>query len=137
MAKEVLSCAAAPCKSCPYRQDAPSGLWAAHEYDKLPAYDGAIVEQAFSGATGVFLCHQRDGHLCAGWIATHGADNLLAIRMLPITGGSLDPSVWDYESPVPVFASGQEACEHGKRDIEEPGNAAQRMMTRLMRKIGE
>jgi hypothetical protein len=29
-----------PCSTCPYRRDAPSGLWAASEYDLLPGLDG-------------------------------------------------------------------------------------------------
>jgi hypothetical protein len=125
-----LTCSAAPCKSCPYRRDVPSGVWDASEYDKLPRYDGEIIEQATQGALGVFMCHQNDGHLCAGWIAAHGADNLLAIRM---NNPKIADSVWDYESPVPVFASGQEACDHGKRDMAKPDDGARRVITRLLR----
>jgi hypothetical protein len=128
---DPLMVAKAPCKSCPYRQDVPSGLWHEHEYDKLPAYDGDIPEQLAKGAWGMFDCHQRDGHLCAGWIATHGAGNLLAMRLgtWPVA-----PEVWAYQSPVPVFTSGQEACAHGKRDIERPKARALAMIGRLMRK---
>jgi hypothetical protein len=129
-----LKCAAAPCKSCPYRRDTPSGVWEAHEYDKLPAFDGEIAAQAFRGAFGVFMCHQRDGCLCAGWVATHGAHNLLALRL---GVEKIDPSVWDYRCPVPVFGSGQEAADHGKRDIDRPGESATRMVNRLAKKIGD
>lgn len=125
------SCAKAPCATCPYRQDVPSGVWAADEYEKLPRYDGEIAEQLFSGAMGVFDCHQRDGQLCAGWIATHGAHNLLAMRMIR---EPVDPAVWDYESPVPVFSSGREAADHGMRDIDNPGPAALAAVARLERK---
>jgi len=124
--------AKAPCKSCPYRCDVPSGVWAEHEYEKLPRYDGEIAEQVFNGAWGVFDCHQRDGNLCAGWVACHGADNLLAFRM---TREEIAPEVWGYESPVPVFKSGEEAAAHGLRDIENPGVWAQSMINRLMRKL--
>lgn len=124
--------AKAPCKSCPYRRDVPSGVWAEDEYHKLPRYDGEIAEQVFNGAWGVFDCHQRDGHLCAGWVACHGADNLLAFRM---TREDIAPEVYDYKSPVPVFSSGQESCDHGLKDIREPGAAAKRTITRLSRKL--
>ena len=115
-----MNCAKAPCKSCPYRKDVPSGLWHSDEYDKLPEYDGSIAEQAMNGATSVFMCHQQDGRLCAGWVATHKSE-LLALR---IRASDIDASVWDYESPVPVFSSGKDASDHGKRDIVEPSVAA-------------
>jgi hypothetical protein len=125
--------AKAPCKSCPYRRDVPSGVWAGSEYDKLPTYDGSISEQAFKDAFQLFGCHQQDGCLCAGWVGTHGAHNLLAMRL---AGEKIDPAVWGYESPVPLFASGQEACDHGKRQIEQPDPKAKRIVKRLTRKLG-
>jgi hypothetical protein len=123
--------AKAPCASCPYRQDVPSGVWDASEYKKLPTYDGSIMEQLSKGATKLFGCHQKDGCLCAGWVATHGASDLLAMRL---HGESIPPEVWSYESPVPVFASGREAAEHGMREIEAPPVAAKRVIDRLQRK---
>lgn len=121
--------AKAPCKSCPYRRDVPSGVWHESEYDKLPRYDGEVISQLLAGAAGLFMCHQKDGHLCAGWIATHGVDNLLALRMSPVA-----PEVWDYECPVPVFASGAEAAAHGMAEILNPAPLAQRTIGRLARK---
>jgi hypothetical protein len=123
--------AKAPCKSCPYRKDVPSGVWHAEEYAKLSAYDGEIIEQVMKGGTGLFMCHQRDGCLCAGWVGAHGTDNLLALRL-----HAVHPSTWDYSSPIPLFASGEEAAEHGMRDIEQPGQKAVRIMDRLAHKHG-
>jgi hypothetical protein len=122
----------APCKSCPYRCDVPSGVWAENEYDKLPQYDGEIIEQLGKGGTALFLCHQRDNNLCAGWLATHGSDNLLAMRL---HGHQVKEEVWGYESPVPVWSSGQEACDHGKAEIEEPGRKATKVIDRLTRTL--
>lgn len=119
-----------PCPSCPYRRDVPSGLWDASEYDKLPAYDGEIADQAMAGATGLFDCHQRTGELCAGWAGCHDMYNNLAVRL---HAADIDPSVYEYESPVPLFASGAEAAEHGKRDIDEPGEDAQELIGKLTR----
>jgi Family of unknown function (DUF6283) len=126
-ASTLLTCAVRPCASCPYRKDVPSGIWSKHEYDKLPAYDGDLLEQAFNHATAVFLCHQRDGHLCAGWVAAHGPDNLLALRF----DRAVHPSVFDYTTDVPVFKSGAEARDHGLRDLEQPGKKAQRLVNKL------
>lgn len=119
-----------PCGSCPYRTDVASGVWAQDEYEKLPKYDGEIIDQLQSGSTGVFLCHQKDGRLCAGWLACHGTDNLLALRL----HRDLDPAVFDYATDVPVFSSGAEAAAHGMRDIEKPGEKASRTIRGLMKK---
>jgi hypothetical protein len=96
-----------PCPSCPYREDCPSGVWSAEEYDKLTAYDGEIHEQAMAGGVKRFGCHQADGHLCSGWVGhrEHPSD-LLAIRMGLLNGG-VDPATLDYTTDVPLFPSGR------------------------------
>jgi len=125
------TCAKAPCKSCPYRCDVPSGMWAKEEYDKLKAYDGDIGEQLTKNAVALFDCHQRDGQLCAGWVATHKPQTLLAVRL---HSRDIAPEVFDYSSPVPVFSSGEEAAKHGMRDIRRPRAAAISAIKRLSRK---
>ncbi len=104
-----------PCGSCPYRKDAPSGMWDRSEYEKLPMYDGETMDQFAKGGTALFMCHQDDGCLCGGWLMTHDRDHLIALRLHPV-----DASVADYDPDVEVFASGQEAHDHGVRDIDEP-----------------
>jgi hypothetical protein len=123
-----LSCAAAPCKSCPYRKDVPSGIWHASEYAKLVRYD----EPTWVQPPGLFMCHQKNGRLCAGWVATHGAE-LLALR-LAASKGDVDPAVFDYASPTPVFDSGAEAAAHGLKELDAPGRRAMTTMARLTRK---
>lgn len=120
-----------PCASCPYRRDVPSGIWEAHEYDKLPRYDGSTADQVAAEAFAAFFCHTQDGHLCAGWVGCHDMRENLAIRMR----GDLDyETIVGYESPVPLFASGAEAAAHGKRDIANPRAAARRKIGHLMRR---
>ena len=125
--------AAAPCASCPYRRDAPSGVWAAEEYAKLRLYDRPAGEQP----TGVFLCHQCNGRACGGWAGCHDTDDLLALR-LAVLVGDMSPAEADatrrYVSPVPLFACGAEAAEHGMRDIDAPSPRAQQMAHRLRTK---
>jgi hypothetical protein len=120
---------AAPCKSCPYRKDVPSGVWAKQEYDKLPAYDEPMPFQPQA----LFMCHQQNGCLCSGWLASHGPGNLLAVRIGIRGTGSIDPSVERYTTKVPVFASGTEARAHGIRDIQQPDQKAQKAVARLLR----
>lgn len=116
-----------PCGSCPYRKDVPSGIWAKNEYDKLPRYDGKTWEQAPE----VFMCHQRDGCLCGGWLACHGPRELLALRF----DRNIDPSVLDYKTDVPVFESGAAARAHGIKDIKRPKAKARKMVAGLVKKI--
>lgn len=127
MDEKPLKAAAVPCGSCPYRKDVPSGIWSKHEYDKLPDYDGPTWGQCMA----LFLCHQRDGNLCAGWLACHNPRELLALR-LPFQ--NVDPSVFQYTTREPVFESGAAAREHGIRDIPTPGVKAQKMVSGLIRK---
>lgn len=126
-----LGVAKAPCKSCPYRVDVPSGIWDASEYAKLPGYDGEIVDQLAAPALGLFLCHQQDGNLCAGWLACHGAHNLLAFRL---HGRDVTPEAWNYATAVPVFRSGAEAAAHGAAGIQAPPQRAKAAIARLLRR---
>ena len=124
----MIKAAPNPCGSCPYRRDVPSGIWAVSEYDKLPSYDGETFEQV--NATNLFMCHQRDGSLCAGWLACHDPQELLACRL---HWRELDPSVFTYKTKVPVFGSGAEARRHGLRGIAAPGGRAQKMIVGLLK----
>lgn len=116
----------APCGTCPYRTDVPSGIWDWSEYVKLTKYDGETIEQLLKGGTSLFFCHQNDGHLCAGWAGCHDTDELLALRM-----NEVHPDTFGYVSPVPLFGSGAEAAAHGLMDIENPSPAAQAAITKL------
>jgi len=120
-----------PCSSCPYRRDVPSGIWQASEYDKLPAYDGDTADQVLARATGLFHCHSQPANLCAGWVGCHDMTQSFAVRF---NSRDVDPAVYDYVSPVPLFASGAEAAEHGKRDLPRPGPRAQRKIGQLLRR---
>ena len=121
----------APCGSCPYRRDVPAGIWDASEYEKLRRYDGGTLDQLMQGGTGMFFCHQNDGHLCAGWVGCHDLDHLLAVRMNPVA-----PETFDYVSPVPLFASGNEAAEHGLGGVDDPGPDALAAIAKLERRRG-
>lgn len=115
------------CTACPYRRDVPSGVWAAQEYDKLAEYDAETGEQP----AGAFHCHATPDVLCHGWVVVHGrqdhAHEPLAFRMWGI-----DPST--VEEGTPLFSSGAEAAEHGKRDIENPSQEAVAVVERLQGK---
>ena len=115
-----------PCSACPYRRDVASGVWAAHEYDKLVDYDRPTGEQPFES----FACHATPEHLCHGWAVVHTSRghefDLLALRMHGVRVVPLPA--------VPLWSSGAEAAEHGKRDLAAPSVEAERTMGKLLRK---
>ena len=115
------------CTACPYRRDVPSGVWAASEYEKLAEYDKETGEQP----VGAFHCHATPEVICHGWTVVHGrqdyAHEPLAFRLWGI-----DPTT--VEEHTPLFSSGTEACEHGKRDIENPSEEAMAVVERLQGK---
>jgi hypothetical protein len=123
---------ARPCSSCPYRCDVPSGIWKEVEYDKLPQYDGDTIEQIENRAFQLFRCHSTPDYLCAGWVGCHDMDENLAMRF---NHHRVDPKVYEYESPVPLFDSGAEAAMHGLRDLKNPSSEAYEKIAKLMRQI--
>jgi hypothetical protein len=120
-----------PCGSCPYRCDVPSGVWDESEYAKLPEFDLPTAEQPPS----VFMCHQADGRLCAGWTACHDMGESLGLRMVSLSGQiqSVDDldAILGYETSVPLFGSGAEAAAHGRAEIKSPGERALRTVEKL------
>jgi len=118
-----------PCEACPYRCDVPSGVWATEEYDKLRAYDLPTGEQPVA----TFQCHATPDFYCHGWAVVHSnrgrAFELLALRLALLNGpvGMVPPI-------VPLFASGNEAADHGQRDIAKPKPRARKTMKKLVQR---
>lgn len=123
-----------PCGTCPYRCDVPSGVWAPEEYAKLPKYDAPTGEQP----PALFLCHQQDGHACAGWVAVHDMRENLALRLAAVMG--MADAVVDafiaYVTDVPLWPTGTAAFVHGMRGVATPDARARRAIDRLERKRG-
>lgn len=134
MSKQLSPPAPRPCQSCPYRRDVPSGVWSESEYAKLPRYDG---ETGYQDPT-VFECHYQTDRLCAGWVAVHDMYDSLGLRLALLSGlvASEDVDmILDYETDVPLFASGAEACAHGMREIERPSISARRIVKKIERQV--
>lgn len=120
-----------PCGSCPYRRDVPAGVWDGSEYEKLPLYDAPTGDQP----SAIFKCHQDDGRACAGWVACNDMAENLAIRLALLDGRLTDDqfdALLDYETPTPLFGSGQEAADHG-RSVLIPGPDALRIISKQLR----
>jgi hypothetical protein len=126
-----------PCQSCPYRRDVPSGVWDESEYDKLPPYDSPTYAQPGR----LFNCHQHDpgdtrARICGGWAGCHDMHHSAALR-IALVNGKITPETYratlGYVSPVPLFASGAEAREHGIRDYFSPGPDALAALDKIRR----
>ena len=132
MTDEIREPAKSPCGSCPYRRDVPSGVWAESEYAKLPRYDNA---ETWTQPTGLFLCHQQDGRVCAGWAGCHDMEENLAIRL---HAREMPEKVWeailDYRTDVPLWESGAAAAAHGMAEIETPSDKARRVVATIENK---
>lgn len=115
-----------PCRACPYRRDVPSGVWSANEYAKLEDYDRETGAQPMAS----FACHATPKRLCAGWATCHGY-SLLALRFESLINRK---RVEIPKETVPLFTSGKEAADHGRRDIENPSPEAIEMMAYLQEK---
>jgi hypothetical protein len=111
----------------------PAGLWDAHEYEKLPDYDGEIIEQIEKGATHAFQCHQAE-RLCAGWTAVH--KGCLAMRLYAEHMDEEEVrATARYETDVPLFSSGAEAALHGLSGVASPSDEAVLMIHKLERRL--
>jgi hypothetical protein len=133
MTERIKPPTAHPCASCPYRVDVPAGVWAEEEYHKLPGYDRETMHQP----PVVFLCHQRNGHICSGWAGCHDMGQSLGVRFAvmsgALTGDDID-ALFDYESPVRLFGSGAEAAEHGLSGVDSPDDRAVEAIGKLKRR---
>ncbi|WP_175583834.1 DUF6283 family protein [Amycolatopsis orientalis] len=146
--------AEAPCRTCPYRRDVPSGVWDITEYEKLARYDQDTGDQPAA----VFQCHltDEDNHptkrrrsgetegglarICAGWAGCHDSDNLLSLRVAVRSGViSLETAerTRDYDSPVPLWESGAAAAAHGVSAILDPPADTRRVIDKLVRVYGK
>ena len=114
---------AKPCTSCPYRRDCPSGVWHQEEYEKLRRYDD---NKAFDG----FLCHTEPTKLCRGWLTVHCES--VAVRLCMMRNEVTREEVYA-DPPVPLFATGNKAADHGQRQIKRPGRKAKKMIRRLLK----
>jgi len=122
-----------PCGSCPYRKDVPSGVWDESEYVKLVEYD---EPKMFEQPSALFMCHQDNGCLCAGWVGTHDMENQLSVRLAAFVIPEVMMAAINYTTAVPLFASGKEAADHGMRDFTHPSPKAISVVKKLEKKRG-
>jgi len=112
-----IHCRTEPCESCPYRKDAPPGLWHESEYRKLIEYDKPTGEQPPKA----FFCHTTPDFLCIGWSVVHGRNAKRGYESLALRFLLLNQNFLVIHHPkTPLFKSGQEAAEHGMSAMKRP-----------------
>lgn len=110
----------APCASCPYRTDAPLGLWSREEFEDLLASDRTQMGTLYG-------CHEyrkrRDqAQVCVGWLLDQRERNVpsLMLRMVLLQNPQARACYAESESPVPLYDSIEEMCaQNGVGDGEE------------------
>lgn len=127
--------APAPCTTCPYRRDTPTGIWDRSEYEKLPAYDNREF-----GATPVatFHCHQEKEigkpTVCRGWLSVH--PDCLAVRLARCSGLITREQMAEIPiKPDPaLYSSGTQAFREGIKGIKRPGKKARVAIEKLTKR---
>jgi hypothetical protein len=117
-----------PCSTCPYRKDVPSGVWSFDTYEILRPYDEPTFAQPFKP----FGCHTTPDFYCHGWAVVHTSRgnefDLVSLRMARLGYPDIP------EPAVPLFASGNEAADHGQRDLDNPSAESRAAVDKLLRK---
>ncbi|MGH3734203.1 MAG: DUF6283 family protein [Micromonosporaceae bacterium] len=116
-----------PCETCPYRKDAPSGVWAAEEYERLRSYDAQPIfsRRRSVNATNTTRAAGGHGSAQAGPVATTvitcwGYESLFcAARWTPRASRPR----WTPVSRA-LFGSSAEAADHGEAAIRAPAGLA-------------
>jgi hypothetical protein len=102
-----------PCPSCPYRRDAPRGLWHRSEFENL------LKQDADSLFGGTFRCHEfnkqpKEEHRpCAGWMLDQKKRGVPSIQLrLMLTRNPEAVKCFNKAKPngVPLFDSIEEMC---------------------------
>lgn len=87
--------ASKPCSECPFRKDAPKGMFTKARFEALRQTIGNDDEMCDPYAP-VFACHKSAEEKsigCAGWLAKFGQFHLRIRLMLGM--GDLDFNVWE------------------------------------------
>jgi hypothetical protein len=100
-----------PCASCPYRTDAPLGLWSPEEFEGL-----LRSERDHMGT--LYGCHEfnkrRDeAQVCIGWLLNQRERDIpsIALRMKLMTSPEARACTEEASSPVSLYESVEEMCE--------------------------
>ncbi len=74
MSKSLTLKCTTPCKSCPYRKDAPLQLWNKKEF-----LDVLINEKSELGV--IYACHKKNGSTCIGWLMMQDKNRFPSIML--------------------------------------------------------
>lgn len=103
--RDLFSCTS-PCKSCPYRKDAKLAHWSIEEFQGVLDNERDII-----GA--VYLCHQKNGSACVGWLMNQMERGLPSIALrLSLINHKIDGKYFDsIHCESEMFETVEEMCE--------------------------
>lgn len=89
-----------PCKSCPYRTDAPLAHWHKDHFEKLLIDDQDPLSS-------IYLCHKNNGGACIGWLIDQDKRRFPSIMLrLQLSRDNITREYLDkLRSPVPLYQS--------------------------------
>jgi hypothetical protein len=101
-----------PCKSCPYRTDAPLELWSPEEFEDLLQKDRSRMGT-------IYGCHKarhqpaEDAQVCVGWLINQRERGIpsIALRLKLMSDPAAVGCLNEASSPVPLYESIEEMCE--------------------------
>lgn len=100
-----------PCTSCPYRTDAPLGLWSPAEFEALLRNDGDMLGTKYG-------CHEfnkrpEEAQVCIGWLINQRERNVpsIALRLTLMRNEPARKCFKEAASPAPLYESIEEMCE--------------------------
>ncbi len=101
-----------PCKSCPYRTDAPLELWSPEAFEKLLQLDKTQMGT-------IYGCHKarhqptEGSQVCIGWLINQRERGIpsIAFRLKLMSDTAAVGCLNEASSPVPLYESIEEMCE--------------------------
>lgn len=118
MKKQLFECTS-PCQSCPYRKDAKLQFWSVEEFKDL-------IKNESSELGSVYLCHQKNGSICVGFLMNQEARGLPSIMLrLALSNHNVSREYLDgLYSESELFESILEMCKanypRSKQDVCDP-----------------
>ncbi len=108
--------APSPCEKCPYRLDAPVGLWSPREFRDLVAAD----RDPFGA---LYACHKQNGQVCGGWLANQRERDFpsVALRLrMHFRPEVVGPATAAHDGGHPCFPTIEAMCRANGVPVREP-----------------
>lgn len=99
-----------PCKSCPYRRDAPLNLWADAEFEDLLANERTQMGTTYGCPE--YSKRPDEAQVCVGWLLMQKQNNVpsISLRLVLMTNKQALACYNESLSPSEMYESVEEMC---------------------------